>query len=292
MPVNLSKTVDEKAHAESNQAKQEQIPKSSGNMGFHITRDFFHKYFLKTTLPIVLHNRFIVAGESIERRVVCISFDCEVDEDMERIPSLLDELKNKGIQTSFAISGNHANKYSVIIKEILEKGHEIINHSFSHPKNFGVIDENQMKKEIGSFQTLMMNRFRYTPAGFRSPHLMRKYRRAFFCILKENGLYDSSYVGFGISKIDGVVELPLTSCPDHPQVCFDYWHHFQLPIVKSSLTKFLDLWELLLNKEPLINIFFDPQHVSDSFLNEIFRRVHEDFKFLRLCDIAKSFACA
>jgi len=243
-------------------------------------------------LPIMLHDRFIVAGESTRRRVICISFDCEVDEDIGRIPSLLDELRNEGIQSSFAISGNHANKYSAIIKEILEKGHEIINHSFSHPKNFGSINENQMKKEIESFQTLMVDRFRYTPKGFRAPHLMRKYSRTLFNILKERGLYDSSYVGRGISKIDGVVELPLTPCPEHPQVCFDYWHHFQLPIIKSSFKNFFNLWELLLNREPFINIFLDPQFVSDSFLNEMVQRVHHDFKFLRLYDVVKSLTSA
>jgi len=258
-------------------------------MGLCITNDFLHKYLLKAILPVVLHDRMIVEGASTEERIICISFDCDVDEDMERIPSLLDLLKNEGIHSSFVVVGNLANKYPIIVEEILEKGHEIVNHSFSHTENFGSLDSSQMEKEIRSFQTFMISNFDYKPEGFRAPHLMRNYSRALFRILKEDGLYDSSYVGHGILKIDDVVEVALTSCPEHHQVCFDYWHHFQLPLLKSSFKKFLNLWELLLSKEHLINVFLDPNFISEVFLKEMIRRVSEDFKFLKLEDIAKGF---
>lgn len=252
-----------------------------------IANDFLHKYVLKAILPMVLHGRKIVEGTSTEERIVCISFDCDLDEDMERIPSLLDVLKNEEIHSSFPIVGNLANKYPIIINEILEKGHEIVNHSFSHPKSFGSIDSTKMKEEIESFQKLMISDFDYRPEGFRAPHLMRKYSRVLFRILKEEGLYDSSYVGRGIVKIDDVIEVALTSCPEHHQVCFDYWHHFQLPLLKSSFNKFLNLWELLLSKECLINVFLDPNLISDVFLKEMIRRVGEDFKFRKLKDVAR-----
>ena len=258
-------------------------------MGLCITNDFLHKYLLKAILPVVLHGRMIVKGMPTEERIVCISFECDIDEDMERIPSLLDVLKNEEIHSSFAVVGNLANKYPFIVKEILEKGHEIVNHSFSHPENFGSIGSTKMKEEIESFQKLIVSDFHCRPEGFRAPHLIRKYNGALFRILKEEGLFDSSYVGHGILKIDDVVEVALTSCPDHHQVCFDYWHHFQLPLLKSSFSKFLNLWELLLKKEYFINVFLDPNVLSDVFLKEMIQRVGEDFKFLRLKDVAKRF---
>jgi hypothetical protein len=244
---------------------------------------------LKAALPVALHNRLIIEGTSAEEGIVCISFECDIDEDMERVPSLLDLLKNKGIHSSFAVTGNLANRHPIIVKEILEKGHEIVNHSFSHPKNFRSLDGTEMENEIRPFQTFMINGYGYRPEGFRTPHLMRKYSRTLFCILKEEGLYDSSYVGHGILKIDGVVELPLTSCPEHHQVCFDYWHHFQLPLLKSSFNKFLNLWKLLMIRERFINIFLDPHLISDAFLNKMIQVVSEDFNFLKLEDIAKRF---
>jgi hypothetical protein len=258
-------------------------------MGLCIISDFFHKYLLKAILPVVLYDREIVEGASTEERIVCISFDCDVDGDMERVPSLLDVLRNEGIHSSFAVVGNLANKYPIIVKEILEKGHEIVNHSFSHPKNFGSIGSTKMRKEIGSFQTFMISDFDYKPEGFRAPHLMREYSRALFRILKEEGLYDSSYVGHGILKIDDVVEVPLTSCPDHHQVCFDYWHHFQLPLLKSSFYKFLRLWELMLNKQTLINIFLDPHLIRDTLLRRMIQMGREGFTFRQLKEIVQKY---
>jgi hypothetical protein len=137
----------------------------------------------------------------------------------------------------------------------------------------------------------MISEFGYRPEGFRAPHLMRKYSKTLFRILKEEGLYDSSYVGHGILKIDDVVEVTLTSCPDHPQVCFDYWHHFQLPLLKCSFKKFLNLWELLFSKRYLVNVFLDPNLIPEVFLKEMIDRVSEDFEFLKLKDIAKIFTC-
>jgi len=257
-------------------------------MGFCITNDFLHKYVLKAILPVALHNRYIVEGASTEERIVCISFDCDLDADIERVPLLLDLLKKEQIRSTFAVVGGLVTKYPVVIKEILDKGHEIMNHTFSHPDNFGSIDSKQMGKEIGSFQNLLVSECGYRPRGFRAPHLMRKYDVDLFCVLKEEELYDSSYVGRGIKRIDGTVEVALTSCPEHPQVCFDYWHHFQLPMLKSSYTMFLTLWRLLLDREQLINVYFDPNIVSEVFFEDVISQVSDAFTFLKLEEIVEN----
>jgi len=255
-------------------------------MGLCITNDFLHKYLLKAILHAALHDREIIEGVSTKERVVCISFDCDVDNDMEGVPSLLDVLRSAEINSSFAVVGKLVNKYPVIVDEILEKGHEIVNHSFSHPENFGSISPNQMEEEIQSFQTFMINEFGYRPRGFRAPHLMRKYNGALFRILKKERLYDSSYVGRGISKIDDVPEVALTSCPEHNQVCFDCWHHFQLPFVRSSLKKYFALWGHLLRKESIINVYFDPGVISCSFLEHVIEMSKEaGFDFRRMKDV-------
>jgi peptidoglycan/xylan/chitin deacetylase (PgdA/CDA1 family) len=253
-----------------------------------VTNAVLHKYILKAVLPLVLHNRFIVDGGPNEQGIVCISFDCENSEDMKRIPSLSGMLKDNDVTTSFALRGDMVEAHENITKEILRNGHEIINHTFAHPQKFRLIDAQSMRKEIESFQELVKKRFCYRPEGFRAPHLMRKYDETLFQILRENGLYDSSYVGGGISSIDGVVEIPLTTCPDHPQVCFDYWHHFQFPLVRSTVKEFLRLWKRLLGTRRLTNIFLDPRLVSDDFVREMIVCVPDGYRFCRLRDLAHS----
>jgi len=205
---------------------------------------------------------------------------------MKRLPSLLGALKEANIIAGFALRGDLVNQRPDLTRKILSEGHEIMNHSFSHPRKFSLVGEQMMRREVESFQELMRKKFGYTPKGFRAPHLMRKYDRNLFRILQQNGLYDSSYVGTGVSLIDGVTEVPLTSCPDHPCVCFDYWHHFQLPLIRSSLTEFFKLWEILFAGGDFVNIFLDPRLTSDTLLSEMFKRVPRSYTFSQLRNIA------
>jgi hypothetical protein len=238
----------------------------------------------------MLHDRFVVRGARTGRGLVCISFDCENDEDMKRVPSLLGALKEANIITSFALRGDIVNQRPDLTRKILSEGHEIMNHTFSHPPRFSIVGEQTMRREVESFQQLMRKKFGYTPKGFRAPHLMRRYDKNLFRILQQNGLYDSSYVGTGVSVIDGVIEVPLTSCPDHPFVCFDYWHHFQLPVLRSSMKEFLDVWDKLLRTEQIVNIFLDPRLTPANLLLEMIRRVPMSHEFMRIRDAANLIA--
>jgi peptidoglycan/xylan/chitin deacetylase (PgdA/CDA1 family) len=264
---------------------------NAGNdkMNFSITNYMLHKIALKAILPLALPDRYIAKGESTKDKIVCISFDCDLDADMERIPSLLDLLQEKNIHTSFASVGNLAIKHSTAIKELLKKKHEIVNHSFNHPHDFKILEYNKMKMEIQSFQNQFVNEFNYKPKGFRSPHLMRKYSGDLFRILKQEQLYDSSYVGHGIAMINDTYEVALTPCPEHHKLCFDYWHHFQLPLLKSTSETFFRLWRILLDTEHLVNIYMDPHTVQDTFLDRIITiAADKNFKFLKMEDIVEN----
>ena len=206
---------------------------------------------------------------------------------MQRVPSLLDALGENDVVTSFVVFGELANQHRDCIEEILKKRHEIVNHTLSHPHKFRETAPNQMRREVESFQELMVMQFGYRPQGFRAPHLMRRYDTHLFRVLGEQGLYDSSYIGQGTSIIDGVVEVPLTQCPDHSRLCLDLWHHFELPFLRSSLREFLRLWEQALRHGHFVNVYFDPHHVSDVFLEELIGRAPNGSSFCRLGDIAQ-----
>ena len=255
-------------------------------MTIRITNAFLHKYVLKAALPFILRDRFTIDGEAHDG-AVSLSFDCERDEDMQRIPSLLQLLRETRIQTSFALIGNLVQKHPNSAKDIIKDGHEIVNHSHSHPQNFRSVSPDEMRKEVVSFQDLMIRNYGYRPQGFRAPHLMREYNEALFRILRENRLYDTSYLGHGISMIDGVVEIPLTTCPDHPKLCFDFSHNFQLPFISCGTEQFFRLWERLVRTGDFISIYFDPQLISDDFLRGIIQRVPDNYQFCRLEDAAK-----
>lgn len=255
-------------------------------MDHSISNAFLHKHILRLALPLMLHDRLVVHGAWNDGPVVCVSFDCETRNDLERVPCLLDLLKEHNITTTFAMFADLIDEQIEVAKEVLKKGHEIMNHSKSHPSGFGTSSLTEMRTEVEACQEFMMRSLSYRPRGFRAPHLMRKYDGGLFRILSENQLYDSSYVGRGVSVIDGTTEIPLASCPDHPQLCFDFWHHFELPYIRSDLGKFLNLWEDLLRRQTLVNVFLDPHLAQDDLLQEMFRLIPDSYRFSQLKEIA------
>ncbi len=219
---------------------------------------------------------------------MCLSFDCDLQEDMDQIPSLLDLLRAEEIVTGFALVGQLASQYPMTVHRIIDEGHEILNHSFSHPGNFRILGSQQKKSQIESFQGLMISSFNHKPKGFRAPHLMTSYDEDFFAALKEAGLYDSSYVGHGVSNINDVWEIALTSCPEHRKLSFDLYSHFQFPFFASSINKFLDLWSSLIAKEHFINVYFDPNFMPYSLLRYMIKMgKKKGFSFIRMSDVIK-----
>lgn len=66
-----------------------------------------------------------------ERRpVVCITFDDGPDP--KHTPQILDILKDKGVKATFFVVGKNVEKYPDIARRIVEEGHDIGNHTYSH----------------------------------------------------------------------------------------------------------------------------------------------------------------
>jgi len=63
-------------------------------------------------------------------RVVALTFD---DGPSALTPELLEILKKNKIKATFFVTGEHALQSPDLIKKIHDEGHEIENHSYSHP---------------------------------------------------------------------------------------------------------------------------------------------------------------
>jgi peptidoglycan/xylan/chitin deacetylase (PgdA/CDA1 family) len=72
---------------------------------------------------------------------------------VENTPRLLDMLKERGIKATFFVVGQCAAEYPDIMKRIVAEGHEVGNHSWSHPQltkmgEGGVTDELQRTHDV------------------------------------------------------------------------------------------------------------------------------------------------
>ena len=62
-----------------------------------------------------------------------VAFACNVFWGEEYLPQMLDILDANNIKMTFFIGGSWAKRYPDVLKEIAARGHEIANHSYSHP---------------------------------------------------------------------------------------------------------------------------------------------------------------
>lgn len=259
-----------------------------------IKNDVLHSLFIKLISSMVLWRREILHGRWNEIKCISLSFDCDYREDIEACSSLLEMLQSKDILASFAISGRLAIDFPETIEEIIKNGHEVLNHTFSHPSNFRKLSYTHIKQEVKGFQDLIVRKHNYLPRGFRSPHGLRRRKIELLRVLKEENMYDSSLIGYGVLNLDGVFEIPITPCPEHPLMAFDTYHHFRFPLFSSSEIKVLKLWTKLIQGCNFINVFLDPiDLVSESrlyLLKEIIKKARENgFIFQQMVKIYEDF---
>lgn len=71
-------------------------------------------------------------------------------------PKLLDLLKKKGLKATFFVIGENAAQYPDIMKRIVAEGHEIADHSWSHP-DFSKMSDEAVRSQIEKTQKAILD---------------------------------------------------------------------------------------------------------------------------------------
>lgn len=97
---------------------------------------------------------------------------------------ILDILGKYNAKATFFVIGKNVKKHPEVIKKIVQQGHEIGNHSFSHPdmfiKTFG-----QIYSQLVMTEEAISDAVEYQPRLFRPPYGVDK--RAVFKVIKRKG---------------------------------------------------------------------------------------------------------
>lgn len=219
-----------------------------------------------------------------EKACLTISFDCDYKEDVKALPQILDMLDQYVIPASFACIGRWVEEFPEIHRSLLDKGHEIVNHTYSHPDNeqlnpdkeFNKLTLGEKREEIEKCHEVCRELLNYEPVGFRTPHFGRLFSKEDYRILRElNYLYSSSTRAVATPENgqpflanEGILEFPLSSCPKHPFNIFDSWHTTSSRTLGSVhrdsndfLKWFKRLVELAIATRSYINVYWDPQDI-------------------------------
>ena len=116
--------------------------------------------------------------------MLALSFDLDYREDTVALPPLVELLDRLSLpMTVFAI-GRLVEADPVPYAEAAAAGHEIANHTWSHPDNpvlnpereFWHLSEDEMAEEIGRCQDALETHVGARPTSFRSPHFKDAFR--------------------------------------------------------------------------------------------------------------------
>jgi peptidoglycan/xylan/chitin deacetylase (PgdA/CDA1 family) len=173
---------------------------------------FFDRWFCQLTIPItvgayiaiisigVTNMRFQFFCKSLchgsrDKRTVALTFDDGPD--LETTPVLIELLARDNIKATFFVVGEKAKKNPALIAKLVQAGHQVANHSYSHPWYanflFGKALEKQILQTKIALEKMIGSEcfFFRPPMGLTNPH----YRS----ILKKNNI---TMVGWNIRTYD------------------------------------------------------------------------------------------
>jgi len=115
------------------------------------------------------YGKFFTDGSS-SKRWIALTFD---DGPSPSTPKVLEMLKQAGAKATFFMLGNCVEQYPELARQVLKEGHQIGNHSFSHPNFYFYKKEDKRQKlasEIRSTRDAIKAATGLIPEYMRMPH--------------------------------------------------------------------------------------------------------------------------
>jgi peptidoglycan/xylan/chitin deacetylase (PgdA/CDA1 family) len=101
---------------------------------------------LDARIDRLLHDRVLTGARTSESRLVALTFDdgpYPVD-----TPLLLDELRDLHVRATFFVVGDHVLQFPDLAERMKRDGHEIANHTMTHPAHFEDLSAAQVTREL------------------------------------------------------------------------------------------------------------------------------------------------
>jgi len=108
----------------------------------------------------------VISRGPSNHRVVALTFDDGPDPEMT--PRVLSLLRQRGMKATFFVTGRQILKHPELVRKILEEGHTVGNHSFSHDVLLMLRSSRFLAEEIDRLQELLSS-FGIRPLVFRPP---------------------------------------------------------------------------------------------------------------------------
>jgi peptidoglycan/xylan/chitin deacetylase (PgdA/CDA1 family) len=102
------------------------------------------------------------------RKAIALTFD---DGPSEWTEPILDLLRDHGVRATFFVVGSVAPHRPELVRRIVAEGHELGNHSWSHPDLAADCDDDHVRDELERTNLALEAIVGMRPQRFRAPHL-------------------------------------------------------------------------------------------------------------------------
>lgn len=124
--------------------------------------------FLLPVRAAAANPSILVSRATTSDKVVALTFD--FGSDAGNLTRILQTLGDKGVKATFFATGQAATNYPTAVRSVVTQGHEIGNHSYSHPY-FTQLSSAQMTDELSRASTAIRNATGQAPKPyFRPPY--------------------------------------------------------------------------------------------------------------------------
>jgi len=122
---------------------------------------------IATSTPFEIPKGEISRGNAAKKQLI-FTFDCGSGNNS--VDKIMETAEKRKVKLTFFATGKFAEKYPEDIKKIAEKGHEIFNHTYSHPHLTQITDE-EIKNELEKTEKIIFDLTgKTTKPFFRPPY--------------------------------------------------------------------------------------------------------------------------
>jgi len=133
------------------------------------------------------------------------------------VPRIVEFLADLRVPATFFVIGRHAERYAATLRGLIAGGHEVANHTMTHPRDFAALAPDAIRTEIAACHATLARVTGRGPAGFRAPGYT--INRFVLGALSDLGYsYDASLVPSWSYSMLKLASQRLFNRPDYPIV--------------------------------------------------------------------------
>jgi peptidoglycan/xylan/chitin deacetylase (PgdA/CDA1 family) len=177
------------------------------------------------------------------RRAIALTFDDGPSESTSDLLTLLDDL---GVRATFFMCGHHVRRLPRIVDRVTASGHEIGNHTDTHPYLF-FCSPDSIYQQMDRAQQAIQEATGVRPALFRTPYLARWFGLA--SALKRLGLTNIAWTAIACDwklPASGIVSRMAGKARPGAILCFhdgrELQHHPDISATLAAVAELVPLW--------------------------------------------------